>query len=284
MPVVATSAVAWWLTGSLDLLALAFTIGAVFTGALGIHLMIEYTDRKRLQKAHVQPGATALIEFLEREPQVHPGEVRSFALITLLISFVCSLWLGILVGWPMVLFGVASLALGVGYSASPVRYGSWGYGLGESGMFIALGLLPAVSGAYAQVRTINDLALWSGVPFALLVSLVFITYTLLNYRRDWLIQKQTLAVSLGLGRTIDFSTVILIGAFALILLASIVSGLPLRTLLALLGLPIVSGAYSRLDRDNLPPAQGMRLYTSAIHATLVTTLLYALALITTRLW
>jgi 1,4-dihydroxy-2-naphthoate octaprenyltransferase len=165
-----------------------------------------------------------------------------------------------------------------------VRYGSWGFGLGESGIFVALGLLPAIGNFYAQAGSVTAMALWSGAPFALLTSLIFIAYTLLNYRRDWLIRKQTLAVGLGLGRAIDFSTVILIGAYAFILLAAVVSGLPLRILLALLGLPIVSGAYSRLDRETLPQTQGMRLYTSAIHASLVTALLYSLALITDKLW
>lgn len=284
-PVIATAAVTWWQSGRVDWLVLGFTLAAAFAGSLGVHLLIEYQDRKAMLAAPAQAAhATAAAEWVEKGPQLLRGEIHSFGLIMLMISMVCSLWLGFLAGWPMLLFGAVSLALGVAYSTPPVRYGNWGFGLGESGIFLALGLIPAVSSYYAQQATLDPLALWSGVPFALLVSLVFIAYTLVNYRRDWLIRKQTLAVSLGPGRAIDLSTILLIGSFAFFLLASIVSGLPLRTMIALLGLPIASGAFNHIDREALPPAQGMRLYTAAIHATLATSLLYTLALITDRLW
>jgi 1,4-dihydroxy-2-naphthoate octaprenyltransferase len=212
------------------------------------------------------------------------GQIRSLALILLLISLVCTLWLGLIVGWPMLLFGAASLLLGITYSASPIRYGSRGWGLGESGLLIALGLLPAIAAMYAQGQTVDPLALWSGVPFAMMVSLIFATYNLVHFRRDWLIRKRTLAVTLGPARAIDLSTVLLIGAFAFFILSAIVTELPLRIMIALLALPIATSAYSDLDRESLPPDQAVRLHSAAIHATLAATLLYTLALVTSRLW
>jgi 1,4-dihydroxy-2-naphthoate octaprenyltransferase len=165
-----------------------------------------------------------------------------------------------------------------------VRYGAWGFGLGESGLFLALGLIPAIGAYYGQTQTVDALALWSALPFALLVSLMGIAFNLVNARRDWLIRKRTLAVALGFGRAIDLTSVLLIAAFVTIIFTAIVSDLPLRTLVAVLALPIATGAYGQLDREQLPPAQGMRLYTAAIQCTLVAGLLYTLALFTDRLW
>jgi len=89
---------------------------------------------------------------------------------------------------------------------------------------------------------------------------------------------------MGRPRAIDFGSILLIGAFVFIIMAAIVTELPLRTMLALLALPVATGAFSQMDREQLPPAQGARLYTAAIHATLAASLLYTLALITARLW
>ena len=283
-PVIATAAVAWWQSGAIDLLVLIFSLAAAFFGGLGVHLLSEAQDRALAANPQLQSALAATPDAPLRAPELARGEIMSLGLIALLISMVCSLWLGLLVAWPMIIFGAAALLLGYFYSVPPVRYADWGFGIGESGLFVALGLLPAVASYYAQVGRLDALALWSGVPFAMLVSLIFLTHSLLHHRRDWLIRKRTLAVSLGLGRAIDLSTVLVIGAFIFILFAATVSHLPLRTLIALLGLPIATGAYTQLDRESLPPAQGARLYTAAIHATLATALLYTLAVMTDRLW
>jgi 1,4-dihydroxy-2-naphthoate polyprenyltransferase len=284
-PVAAVTGVAWWGTGRFDALTLFFTMAAAFFLGLGAHMLSEGIDRQRAQA----PQIRALLQAGHAgrslpPPDLHVGEVKSMGYIALLISLLCTLWLGLLVGWPMVLFGGVSLLLTWSYAARPLRYVNWGYGLGESGLFIGLGLLPAVAAYYAQSGMLDAMTLWSGVPFAMLGSLILMAFNLLNDRRDWLIRKRTLAVGLGRGRTIDLSTVLLIGTFAFILLAAVVSDLPLRTMIALLGLPVATGAYAQLDREDLPAAQAMRLYTAAIHSTLATALLYCLALITDRFW
>lgn len=284
-PVVAVTSAAWWQTGRFDPLVLSFTLAFSFALELGAHMLSEGIDRQRAQSRPAQ----ALLASLQPDqpppaPDLYVGEIKSMGYIALAISLVCSLWLGLLVGWPMLLFGAASLLLAWTYAAPPVRYANWGFGMGESGLFIGLGLLPAVAAYYAQLGTLDGAALWSGAPFAMLGSLILMTFNLLNDRRDWLIGKRTLAVALGRERAIDLSTVLLIGTFAFILLAAIVSGLPLRTMVALLGLPVATAAYAQLDREHLPPAQAMRLYSAAIHSTLATSLLYCLALITDKLW
>jgi 1,4-dihydroxy-2-naphthoate octaprenyltransferase len=284
-PVAAVSAAAWWQTGRFDIPVFAFASAAAFAAALGTHMLSEGFDRQRAAAPAVQSALqSARVELAPPPPDLTVGEIKSMGYVALLISLLCSLWLGLLVGWPMVLFGGVSLVLAWAYSAPPLRYGMVGWGLGESGLFLALGLIPSVAGYYAQARTLDPLALWSGAPFALLLSLMLFAHNLLHVRRDWLIRKRTLAVSLGLGRAIDLSTVLVIGAFAFVLLAAIVSGLPLRTMVALLALPIATGAYAQLDREQLPPTQGMRLYTAAVHATLAAAVFYCLALLTDRLW
>lgn len=283
---IAVSTVAWWQTGHLDVFVLLFAAAAAYTASLGVQLLAEYQDRLHAAAPHVQNALRAVgqAEANERGPDLHLGEIKSLGYIALLISLLCHLWLGLLVGWPMLVFGGVTLVLAWGYAAAPLRYAKWGFGLGESGLFLALGLIPAIAGYYAQVGVIDPLVLWSAVPFAMLGSLNLIAHGLMFDRRDWLIRKRTLAVQMGRPRTLDFSAVLLIGAFVFFLLAAIITELPLRTMIALLGLPVATSAFAQLDREQLPPAQSARLYTAAIHATLATSLLYTLALLTNRLW
>jgi 1,4-dihydroxy-2-naphthoate octaprenyltransferase len=284
-PVLATTTTVWWLTGRLDLLVAAFTLAAAFMAGLGIHLSAEGADRKRAASPQIQNALRmAGGDVANRGAQLLTGQIISTAWLSFAISLLCSLWLGLLVGWPMLVFGLAVLLLGITYSAWPVRYGARGFGLGESGLFLALGILPSVAAYYAQTGTLDALALWSALPFALLVSFMGIAFNLLNARRDWLIRKRTLAVVLGFARALDLATVLLISAYVTFIFMAIVTDLPLRIMVVLLALPIATAAYSELDREQLPPAQGMRLYTAAIHSTLVAGLLYTLALITDRLW
>ncbi len=284
-PVLAVTAMTWWISGRIDAPVAAFALAAAFMAALGFHLLAEGSDRSMAAAPHVQAALRhAGGELPTRGAQLLNGQILSLGWLTLAISFVCSLWLGLLVGWPMIVFGAASLLLGAAYGAPPLRYGARGFGLGESGLLLALGLIPAIGAYYAQLGTIDARALLGALPFALLVSMMGVSFNLLNARRDWLIRKRTLAVVLGFGRAIDLTSVLLIAAFVTIIFSVVVDDLPLRTLVAVLALPIATSAYGRLDREQLPPAEGMRLYTAAIQCTLVTGLLYTLALLTDRLW
>lgn len=283
-PIIAVSAVAWWQTGSMNLIVLFFTLAAGFGAALSVQLLTEYYDRLRASSSHVRSALRAAGDVGTRAPDLHLGEIKSLGYIALLISLLCHLWLGLLAGWPMLVFGGVTLLLAWGYAAKPLNYAQWGLGLGESGLFLALGLLPAVAAYYAQTGALNSVALWSAAPFAMLGSLIVIAHSLMFDRRDWLIRKRTLAVQMGRPRTLDFSAILLIGAFVFVIFAAVITDLPLRTMIALLGLPVATSAFSQIDREEFPPAQSARLYTAAIRAALATSLLYALALFTDRIW
>ncbi len=285
-PLIAVTTVAWWQLGTVDIVVMLFALAAVYGTALGVQLLSEYQDRYRSAAPQVKSAlrSTGQAETGEPLPDLHLGEIKSLGYIAFLMSMLCYLWLGLLVGWPMLLFGGVSLFLAWGYAAAPLRYANWGFGLGESGLFLALGLVPAGAGYYAQTGAFDPLLLWSAIPFAMLGSFILVAHDLMSDRRDWLIRKRTLAVQMGRPRAIDFASILLIGAFVTIIMAAIITELPLRTMLALLALPVATGAFSQMDRELLPPAQSERLYTSAIHATLAASLLYTLALITVRLW
>lgn len=292
LPAACSACAVWWTTGALRPGVLIFTLVSVLGVALGAHLLSAFYDGEALAAAekraaaHGVSGAHGPTVATGSLPQEHviPDLVHSLAYLSLSLAGVCALWAGLLAGWPMVLFMAASIALVVGHAMPPVRYGARGWGLGEAGLFLALGFLPALAGFYGQAGTLTTLVTWSALPFALLGAAIVLNHNLLHYRRDWLIRKRTLAVVLGPARAIDLGSLLMIGAFVVILLGASITELPLRAIIALAALPIAAGAYSRVDRDELTLPQGLALYSATVNAALATALLFCLALITHHIW
>lgn len=286
VPAICGACAAWWSTGRFDAVVFLFTTVAVFSAAFGASLLDEFFTFRRslLHESHpaYEPPTTGFGLLLSGA--VAPDLVHSLAYLMLAIGVMCSLWLWLLVGWPMLFFVGFSLLLGYTYSAPPVAYGARGYGLGEAGLYLAFGLLPAVGSYYAQAQVLAPLALWVAVAFGLFAILVIINGNLMHQHRDWLLGKRTLAVSLTRGRAVDLSTLLLVSAYVAILFGASTTILPLRTLVALAALPTAIGVYSRLDREDLSLESGWRLWSATIQGALVTGMLFCVALLTDRLW
>lgn len=291
LPALCSACIAWWQTGTFHPGVFTFTLVSTFATALGAHLLSAYHDGELTALAEQRPAAhgmagtraAAPAGLLPRE-HVSPDIVHSLGYLALSLAGVCALWAGLLAGWPTVLFLAISIALAAGYAVPPVRFGARGWGLGEAGLLLGLGFLPALAGYYGQAGTLDRPVTWSALPFSLLGAAILLNHSLLYHRRDWLIRKRTLAVSLGPARAIDLGLLLVIGAFVLILLGASIAALPLRAIVALVALPIAAGAYSRLDRDDLTLAQCMGLHSAAVNATLAAALLFCLALLTDHLW
>lgn len=291
LPALCSACAAWWQTGTLRPGALAFTFVSAFAVALSTYLLSAYHDGELAAQAEQRPaaagwGGTRTLPTTGSLPraQFSPDLLHSLGLLSLSIAGVCALWAGLLAGWPMVLFLAGSIALVAGYAVPPVRYGARGWGLGEAGLLLALGLLPALAGYYSQAGTLDTLVTWTALPFGLLGAAIVLNSSLIYHRRDWLIRKRTLAVVLGPDRAIDLGLLLVIGAFVIILFGASIAVLPLRTIVALAALPLAAGAYSGLDRDEWTLAQAAGLSAATVNAALATALLFCLALLTHHIW
>jgi 1,4-dihydroxy-2-naphthoate octaprenyltransferase len=112
----------------------------------------------------------------------------------------------------------------------------------------------------------------------LLALLIVYNYNILRYRRDWIIRKRTLVVSLGLARGIDLSVVIAVATYGAFVLMASLGLLPLWTLLSLGGLPVMLGAYSNIWRSNRQADDLSNLYVTTLNAAVITCVLFCLAL------
>ncbi|HXF63155.1 MAG TPA: prenyltransferase [Caldilineaceae bacterium] len=284
-PVVIGAALAWWETGALDPAALTLAIAAFIMSAWGFAVLCDYYDYRYGRRPEARPVPCPLPSGfgLMGQAILAPQTVRDVGRILLAIGGVCSLWLVLLAGWPLLFFSGLSFLVLWAVILLPLRYGYQGWGMGEAGIFLALGALPVLGSYYVQTHTLTWLPVWAALPVGLLVMLLFLNYNTVHYRRDWLIHKRTLAVNLGLVRALDVSAFLTVLAHVGLLLVVTLTDLPLLALMALAALPVGLGVFARLERDFPTTDNCVAVYRTGAHATVLVWSLFCAALLIDKL-
>ncbi len=154
-----------------------------------------------------------------------------------------------------------------------------GWGFGEAGIAIAFGVLPFLAGYYLLAgASLAALPLAGVLPLTVLIFLIVFTNNLGAWRRDWRMGKRTLAVQLGAPRAFDLAGGLTWGAYLALLLVTILSRLPLWSLIGLGTLPLALGTYADMRRNDLRPEDGYRLRDTVAKATIWTGFLLCVAL------
>jgi 1,4-dihydroxy-2-naphthoate octaprenyltransferase len=285
-PVLVGTALAWWETGVFSLSALLMALVGLLMGGWGFATLCDYADYHVGLRAGTRPVSDPLMGGcgLLQRGILRPVTVRDLGRILLTIGGLCSIWLAVIAGWPILFFNGLSFLILCMAILLPLRYGYRGWGLGEAGIFFGLGLLPLLGSYYVQGQTLSPLPLVIGVPFALLTTLFLFNYNVVYFRRDWLIHKRTLAVNLGLARSLDISALVTVLAHVGILLGVVLTDLPLSALVALAALPIGLGVFAQLERASLSVAACLRVYYTSMHAVALAGSLFCAALLLDKLF
>jgi 1,4-dihydroxy-2-naphthoate polyprenyltransferase len=286
MPTLCGAMLGWWHSGHFNGLTFAFTLASVLASLLGVNTLAEYYDYKTARRADALAENEPLFSGfgLLAQGYVRPEIALNLGHILLAIGGICGLWLILLAGWPVLFFAGFSLLLAYTYAIPPVQYGYRGWALGEIGVFCGYGLLQLLGSYFVQAQTLTWLPLWVGLPFGLLATLTIFNYNIIYERRDWLMRKRTLAVSLGPLRAVDASVALTLGAYIAVLLIASLAHLPLGVLVVLVALPRAMSEFAQMQRDPLAVEDGVALYRATTHATLLSGLLFCLALLLDKLW
>jgi 1,4-dihydroxy-2-naphthoate octaprenyltransferase len=182
------------------------------------------------------------------------------ALASVLVAGLSGLALAAVTTWWLVPIGaLAMLALWL-YSGGPRPYAE--LGLGEVMVFLFFGVMATAGSAYVQAETVPAAAWWASVPMGLLAVAILVANNLRDIPTDAVAGKRTLAVRLGDRRTRTLYRVCIVGAFAAIVLGTLVdmldegSGLSPWSLLALAAAVAAVGPFQRVGqaqgRDLIP--------------------------------
>jgi 1,4-dihydroxy-2-naphthoate polyprenyltransferase len=182
------------------------------------------------------------------------------ALASVLVAGLSGLALAAVTTWWLVPIGaLAMLALWL-YSGGPRPYAE--LGLGEVMVFLFFGVMATAGSAYVQAETVPAAAWWASIPMGLLAVTILVANNLRDIPTDAVAGKRTLAVRLGDRRTRTLYRVCIVGAFAAIVLGTLVdvldegSGLSPWSLLALSAAVAAVGPFQRVGqaqgRDLIP--------------------------------
>ena len=122
--------------------------------------------------------------------QVKAGMVLVFGL-AIMIGFYLA-WVG---GWPIVLIGLASIAVAIAYTGGPWPLGY--HGLGDLLVFLFFGVVAVFGSVYLHTGLFLPASLWGAIPMGALATAILVVNNYRDIDTDLRAGKRTLAVRLG---------------------------------------------------------------------------------------
>lgn len=286
MPTFAGVVVAWH-SGAVDLLTVTLVLIGNFCMLLGITLLNDQRDYQYARKSNdvkFIPELFATPYHLLAAGEVDPARLDRWGYGLLLASALAQIGLYWLVGWPVLFFYAITLLFLYTYSTPPFRYSYRGWALGELGVLLGYGIFPLVGSYFMVSQRIGWLPLLVSLPFGLLAVLNVFTHNLLHYRRDWLMRKRTLVVSLGPLRAFDISAILAILVYAAFLAIASLAHLPLSILVTLAALPLALRSFGQLRSEQPLLEDVFHLHMTMLNVTLWTGLLFCVALLADKVF
>lgn len=150
-------------------------------------------------------------------------------------ALIVGIVLTLIVGWPILLVGGASLIAAVTYTGGPLPYGY--RGLGDLICFLFFGFVAVMGAGFVQIEQLTWELAAASVPVGCLVTAILVVNNLRDIETDRASDKRTLAVVIGERNTRVEYLVLVIGAFVSIAVFASVELLPYYCFVAWIGLP-----------------------------------------------
>ncbi|UCD90243.1 MAG: 1,4-dihydroxy-2-naphthoate octaprenyltransferase [Desulfobacterales bacterium] len=145
-------------------------------------------------------------------------------------------YLTITCGWIVFWIGIIGLLAGLTYTAPPLKYKY--LALGELSVFLMWGPLMVEGAYYVQAQTLSAKAFWVSLPFGTLVALVLLANNIRDIEHDRSRDIQTLAILLGRRYGLYAYLLLMILAYAGILIMALSGTLTWWVLSIFITLPL----------------------------------------------
>ena len=177
----------------------------------------------------------------------------------MLLALAVGVYLVSVGGWPILVVGLLSLFLAVGYTGGPFPLAY--LGLGDVFAFLFFGPVAVAGTVWVQAQFFSVDALWAGVGVGALVTAILVVNNLRDRDTDQVAGKRTTAVRFGVSWSRNFYRALFFLAALAPVLGILVLGWSLWTLLAWAGLLRGRDALTRVQgfedpRDLLPALGG----------------------------
>lgn len=226
----------------------------------GTNLVNDYFDHVKGTDGADSLGPSGVIQRGILSPRaVLAGGIACFA-----IGAALGLVITAIVGWPILALGLASVAAGYFYTASPF---SLAYrGLGEAVVFVFMGPVIVMGAYYVQTETWAWEALVASLPIGLLVAAILHANNVRDIENDRRNSKWTLAAMAGRPLADYEFIALMLGGYAIVLAMTIVGSAPWPVLISLLTLPLAVRIIRLLSRETSPRGLNIVLaQTAGLH-------------------
>lgn len=213
-----------------DLLPLIL-LGA-FALHVGSNLTSEFFDyREGVDRPETLGGTRLLVE-----GWLPPRAVFRAGLLFLALGVAIGLYIAYRVDWWILLFGLAGLAGGYFYGASPLRLKY--RALGELAVFVCFGLLMVVGSYYALTDTFDWRVALAAVPIGFLITAVLEANNTRDIRNDAKANVTTLPIRYGLGAARVGYAALVVAAYLITVVLVVLGAIPVFSLVVLVSAPL----------------------------------------------
>lgn len=244
VPVVLGTAIAWYRTGSFNLLWFALTMAAVALAHIGTNLTNDYydhlsgNDEMNLRFSPFNGGSRVI-----QDGQVEARHVLYAALLCFGAAAVLGTYLLLATKRLAVIpFGLAGILCGFFYTASPVRIGY--RTLGELAVGFGFGPLAVIGSYWIQTFSFDVVAAMASVPVGILIMLVLLINEFPDYEADKAVGKQTLVVLLGKEKAVKVFHSLLLLTYVFVAAMVVADFFPVLCLMALVSAPVAYRAFA----------------------------------------
>ncbi|MFC1525005.1 1,4-dihydroxy-2-naphthoate octaprenyltransferase [Planctomycetota bacterium] len=240
VPIVLGSIMGWHQTGEFNWpwfwLAL---LGGVFMH-LGTNIANDYYDHTSKDDwVNKTPTPFSGGSRMIQEGLIPAWQVLAAALLFFILGSAIGLYLNYRLAGNIILYlGIAGVLLGFFYTASPIRIGYRGFGIGELAVAIGFGPLMVLGAYYVQTQTLSWQVLFASIPVGILIGLVLYINEFPDYEADKTVGKITLPIMLGKKAASRLYPVLVGLNYLLVFTGIILEVFPLWVLLILLTLPV----------------------------------------------
>jgi 1,4-dihydroxy-2-naphthoate polyprenyltransferase len=284
VPVFLGAAVAYYETGVFHGLLFGLTLLAAILVHLGTNMANDYFDWKSgtddANVDYVVPfsGGSRSIQM----GLIQPRFLYRLAVTCFVVGGLIGLYLASARSWAILWIGVIGLFLAYFYTAPPVRLCAR-RGLGELAVGLGFGPLIVLGTYYVQSGVFSATAAWASIPVGLLIAAVLYINEFPDYEGDRATGKNHLVVVLGKRRATYGYFALLIVAYGIIVVGSVVGLFPRWGLLAVLG-GFLAWQAARVTMRHFADRELLPAHGKTIGAHLVTGLLFSAAFVIDKLF
>jgi 1,4-dihydroxy-2-naphthoate octaprenyltransferase len=168
---------------------------------------------------------------------VTPQDTRRVAILFIAAALVLGAVVLVVRGWPVVVFALVALVLGVLYAGPPLRLSY--HGLGELIVGLIFGPLVVIAAYFITIGHIDPIAVWASIPAGLLTINILNTHSIMDFEPDKAAHRTTLVVLLGSKRAgFVCNVLLLVLSYASVIAAVCLGVFSPYALVVLLTIPI----------------------------------------------